>query len=104
MRFFNNLFNKPPKISKRKDAITYQIGGGWGNAINWVDKKEFDGKRSIFSVVGWKTPKPRVGDLLTCPMKSGKIARFIFKEIENTQDPPDMFFADVGFVGYERKE
>lgn len=79
------------KVRKPK---LFQMGGGWGDAINWMDTKS---RR----VVGWKTPKPQKGDFLKSPMKSGKVGIFKFGAIEHCGDPHDMFFANVKDVGYE---
>lgn len=71
----------------------YEIGGGWGNAINW--------QRYPDLVVGWQGVSPEVGDILFCKLKSGKRGVWRFKRIERQYDPPDMFFADVEPLGYE---
>ena len=81
--------------------MIYDIGGGWGDAINvrnWKDGSE------IQRVVGWKTRRPVQGDRLRIPMTSGKTALFEFVEVEYLSDPPDMFFADVKFVAYDGDE
>lgn len=75
-------------MKPRGDARRYEIGGAWGNSVQWFDVA----KRSV---VGWKEPRPRVGDILKSPMKSGRIALFVFTEVYYKHDPPDMFFGTV---------
>ena len=76
-----------------EEARTYNIGGGWGDRVQWVN---WDSRR----IVGWKQKRPRKGDILISPMESGKTAQFRFMEIEYLPDPPDMFFATVEDAGY----
>jgi hypothetical protein len=84
---------KPAEPTPRKDARTFKVGGGWGDAITWFDFK-------TGRVSGHKTPKPKVGDVLTSQMQSGKIGVFLFASVEPCGDPPDMFFGTVTPVGY----
>lgn len=88
---------------------TYAIGGGWGNHISWLNDGVADrvglddgtvgqGHRKVY---GHKSFKPRLGDLLTCQMQSGRIGIFKFVEIEYLTDPDDMFFGTVEFLEYE---
>ena len=81
-------------MKPRGDARTYETGGTWGNSIQWFDVT----KRSV---VGWRTPRPRIGDILKSPMQSGRIGLFVFTEVHYKQDPPDMFFATVEHLNYE---
>ncbi|QLF83623.1 hypothetical protein SEA_REDWATTLEHOG_120 [Gordonia phage RedWattleHog] len=53
---------------------------------------------------GWLTPRPRVGDLFTCDMKSGRVAVLRVTKMDTYVDPPDMFYADVVFDGYADQE
>jgi len=87
-------------IKLRENFNTYQMGGEWGDRIEWYDKKEFKSPRSTFTVLGWKAKTPKEGDLLLSRMQSGKTARFIFGKVKNETDPPDMFWATVYFIGY----
>lgn len=92
-------FFAPPEPRILPDARTYQMGGGWGCAINWMDDPPVvpnSGK-----VVGWKSRKPRVGDLLETKMRSGKVGTLVFTEIRPCGDPPDMFFGTVEWVKVE---
>ena len=72
---------------------TFKEGGGWGNAINWMDWEQ---RR----IVGWKTPKPQIGDILHAQMQSGQVAEFEFVSVEPCRNPQDMFFATVKDIGY----
>jgi hypothetical protein len=91
-----------PKSSKqtklvmpREGAATYQVGGGWGDRIEWLDKA------TLTRIAGWKTVKPQEGDVLTCEMQSGKTAVWLIQTVEHCGNPRDMFFADVLLVGYK---
>jgi hypothetical protein len=74
----------------------YQLGGDWGDAIGWRTRPHAADRR----VVGWQKRIPEVGDLLHAEMQSGRVGVFRFKSVRRPGDPPDMFFADVEFVGY----
>lgn len=68
---------------------------GWGDRISWsfYDKRRVDAHT---------TPRPVVGDEIRDKMASGKIARFVIRDIEYVSDPNDMWFAkleDIGYVG-----
>lgn len=76
------------------EPTVYRLGGGWGDAIEWWP---YESTR----VMGWKRCVPCVGDVLLAPMQSGKMGRYRFVKVRRPGDPPDMFFADVEFVGYE---
>ena len=76
----------------------YDTGGGWGNAINVQRWPSNEGEAA--RVVGWKSTMPREGDVLRCPMQSGKTVVGRFSKIERCRDPQDMFFADVEIIGY----
>lgn len=86
IRWLRRLFHKPPKW--RDGAKIYEIGGGWGDAINWFDWKQL-------KVVGWKTPRPKEGDELRSKMQSGGTVRFVLVNIKYERDPADMFFAQA---------
>lgn len=93
MSWLVSLFSRAPKEpTPRKNARLYQIGGMWGNAVNWSEFPK--------QVVGWKNHKPTNGDILTCEMVSGKTAVWIFEKVDLCDRPPDMFFATVSFAGY----
>jgi hypothetical protein len=84
---------------ERHAAQTYTIGGSLGDRIEWFPADQFKKPNTHFTVAGWKRRKPRVGDYLEGQFGKG-LARFQFTEIENTGDPPDMFFGTVAFIGY----
>jgi hypothetical protein len=60
--------------------------------IHWFD---YDRRR----IVG-HTGKPKVGDVFTSKMKSGKIGVFEVTKVDWQMDPRNMYFADVKDVGY----
>ena len=90
---FLEKFKKKKLVQPNLNAHRFKVGGGWGDAINWFGEKPD-------MVVGWKRKKPKVGDILECEMQSGKMGEFVFEKVDYKHDPPDMFFADVRFVGY----
>ena len=73
----------------------FEMFGGWGDRIDWQNFT----KRQI---VGWKQVKPKVGDLIKCPMESGDDGLFRVTRVEHMHDPADMFFADTEPVSYLR--
>ena len=84
---------KGRKLKKpSKEAVTFEAGGGWGDAIGYSEYP--------YRVHGWKQRKPVKGDVLTTQMKSGKMLVSIFQQIDRCGDPPDMFFAVVEPIGY----
>ena len=83
----------------------------WGNNIEWfTDPHDVTVGRirkrtiTVGKVVGWLRTKPKAGDLLSCPMQSGRTALFEFTDVEPQYNVPDMFFADVEFRKYEDEE
>lgn len=83
----------------------YTVGGHWGNAISWVNPERFNTPYDYdteFRVVGWKTPKPKVGDALKGEF-TGSWVWFEFTEVNPCYDPPDMFFAIVKPIRQELK-
>lgn len=76
--------------------------------------KTIDKLRSIFktssSIYWWPSyeamrvcghvGQPRIGDVITTKMKSGKIGVFEIVKVEWCNDPRNMYFADVKPVGY----
>lgn len=78
----------------------YEIGGGWGNKIGWMDPKQFEGPigyDTVFGVVGWKLHRPKVGDTLLGEFERSWML-FEFVTVDYKSDPPDMFFADVKII------
>lgn len=79
--------------------MRFKMGGDWGNRIQQMEwpKKDND---NLATVVGWKNPKPRVGDELEVPMESGKMLLCKFVKVKNCNSPTDMFFADIKPIRY----
>ena len=81
----------PPTPSR--PPITWDImqHQGWGDQISWFDyqRMRLTGHTPILR------PRPEPGDILLCPMQSGKIGKFRFVRLEHKSDPPDMWFADM---------
>lgn len=82
-----------------KVEANYEMGGHWGNAIQWSTEPEWnelnDNRKA--KVVGWKQRKPKVGETLMVECQRSWLI-FEFKKIEHCGDPPDMFFADVEII------
>ena len=82
----------------------FEIGGGWGNAINWnnVDWKNLNFEKDLADVVGWKTPIPEIGQTLVGEF-SKCFVKFSFTEIEPCHNPSDMFFGKVKAIEQKMK-
>lgn len=87
------LQESPHETDPLERPFTYEVGGGWGNRIEWVNW----GTRKI---KGWRAVPPKVGDFLTSAMESGRTSVFRFVTVEQSKDPPDRFDATVEDVGY----
>lgn len=84
-----------PEATRSAD---FDIGGGWGDAINWSGTEQF-GKyplapESRFDCHGWKRKKPKAGQTLKAEFARSWMI-FEFVEVKPCGDPPDMFFAVV---------
>ena len=95
------LIKKIFKYGTKKEVKIWNMWeyNTWGYAINWFN---YDAKRITGhlpdDLMGFKTIK--VGDELRAKMQSGKVARFKITKVKRCQDPPDMFFATVNYIGY----
>lgn len=80
----------------KTDAKTWNMWdhSGWGDSLHWSD---WDRRR----LYGFLKEPPKIGDILRSKMESGKIARFVFTNVEILKDPSDMFFANVSDLEYE---
>jgi len=82
-----------------KPSADFEIGGGWGNSIGWLDTKQFQKQfddESIFRVYGFKSGRklPEVGSTILGEFERSWIV-FEVVSIEWMRDPTDEFFADV---------
>lgn len=79
-------------INEETSVFHEMYTGIWGNDIEFFDHAE---RR----VVGWKTPKVKVGEFLKMKQKDG--STFVFKiiEVEYQSNPKDMFWSTVQDVG-----
>lgn len=89
-----SMVNTDPIIERDERPYVYEIGGTWGDAINFTDWK-------TGRVHGWKFRRPVVGDLVRIPCRSGKTLIGKFVTVEYANDPHDMFFGTLETVGYE---
>lgn len=102
-RLINWLFNREKPV---KEPKVFNISGTWGNAIQWSNTAQFDkwSEKTKLDVHGWKTRKPKIGDLLEAEFTDSdtgevNVLHFKFTNIDHCYDPPDMFFAKVQYVG-----
>lgn len=73
----------------------------WGDTFSITDQYEPKHRNDMRGrVTGWMSPKPSIHDILEFDMESGKTGRFRITSIKYTYDPPDMFFAEISFIGY----
>lgn len=97
IKAFFKYYEEPAGPRPRKNANTFKMWEhrGWGNSIRWmnVEKGQISGHLSY-------PHEPYKGDILLAKMQSGKIGKFIFREIEWCGNPSDMFFSTVEFAGY----
>lgn len=88
-----------PKVDHMKDfkdgkGRRFEFGGGWGDAIWFVDNAKMN------RAYGWKSKRPDDGDFLLVKMESGQTGIFRFQNVDWKTDPADMFVADTLPVGY----
>lgn len=95
---------KPPK------ELQYdcRIGGGWGCRVEWwPDSSQFEKKPfsydTVYDVVGWLTPRPKVGETLLDEFERSWML-FEFVEVKTMRDPRDMFYGKVKIRKQLRKE
>lgn len=86
------MTDEVPTVSE-VDLGVFPRDSHWGNRIVFDD---FEERR----VHGWISPRVSDGDMFGYQMKSGKVAVFKLKNVDNQTDPSDMFFAYVEDVGY----
>lgn len=72
---------------------TFKFGGTRGDAIDWQNREEH-------RVVGWKTPRPEVGDLLEGWTADGLTVILRFTQVELIENSADKFFGTIEFVDY----
>jgi hypothetical protein len=92
-----SLIEFSPRNRDHNATQHYAIGGGWGNAINWLSQEQFDKPctdETLYNVYGFKGRRPVVGDLLFSEHEQSDMI-FLFVEVEHKRDPRDMFFAKV---------
>lgn len=91
-----------PLVSAGPRVINMWEHNGWGNSVRWWTPPS--GPKLIGRIYGhMRHPKPKPGDLVACPMQSGKTALFKIRKrnYDSKTDPGDMFFADVKFIRYQ---
>lgn len=76
------------------ETSLFEIGGTWGDSIQWSGTEQFAQKQDLFHCHGHKAVHPKVGDRLKAEFKRSWIL-FEFVEVNGCSDPQDMFFAKV---------
>lgn len=73
---------------------------GWGDTMFWLEVPDFQGKGRIH---GHLHRRPQPGDRIIEAMRSGRNAIFEVQAegAKYFADPPDQYFVNVVFVGYE---
>lgn len=82
---------------KNEMNCDFDIGGGWGCHVSWLNPEEFNAdltESSVYSVYGHLPNRPSVGQTLLGDFKKSKI-KFEFISVELMSNPNDMFFAKV---------
>jgi|GEM_PF-5010750 len=80
-----------PVKDSSKGRVVFSVSGGWGDSIQiqeWPKKSN----ANLASVVGWKNPKPKNGDVLRVPCQSGKTAICKFVGGEKLWEPDGYVF------------
>ncbi len=99
MGLFSWLWSKKVEEKIEEPEIAEpEVKERWLWNQNPYDMKWHDFEKGKF--LGFRTSKPRVGDLVETKMQSGKLALSVFIKIEPQGDPQDMFFADCEHIGY----
>ena len=68
----------------------------WGDNIKVINSDDME----KITIAGWLTKPPDVGDSIHFRMNSGKVAAYGVASVDDCDDPPDMFFADLEFTNY----
>jgi hypothetical protein len=85
------------KINNQLMEADYYLGGSWGDKIQLLEPEKMsslDLNNDTVPVVGWKSPRPSVGQTLCGEFEKSWI-KFEFVNVRLCADPQDMFFADV---------
>lgn len=81
-----------PQVPPEDVLGVFPTQSAWGNRIKFRD---FENR----TVTGWITPHIEDGDLFGYQMQSGRIAVFRLINVDNQDNPSDMFFADAIDIG-----
>ena len=102
IKLWRNFFTVNEKIilNKLKNQevriINMHNHNGWGDRISWFSFE----KRSVS---GHMEAQPKVGDVMTCELASGRVGAFVFIDVRQCSDPRDMFFGTVKDLDYADK-
>jgi len=96
--FFRRFFVKqtPLKLGKGENSY-FSIHSGWGDHIDFIS---YDKESGIGEITGHLPILPRNGNILRAYSESKKIMLFEIFDMKFFNDPYDMFFAKVKFLGY----
>ncbi|MFI7191446.1 hypothetical protein ACIBQ0_17065 [Nocardia nova] len=98
--FARTIAASAPKPSRPRATYRMADHSRWGDNIEWFRMPNESGQGRIH---GHMRQRPQPGDHIVCPMKSGKDGIFEVMADGNNYpyDPPDQFFVNVMFAGYE---
>lgn len=111
-KYWNRLMNAEEEEPKGDDYIfvkddfkLYELGGTWGNKIQFLDFSPGERKQDVCGwkpfVIGVGDTRPNKGDVLKATMQNGIITVWVFQSVKYESNPDDMFFAEVVFGGYD---
>jgi len=83
----------------------YVYGGGWGNSIEFSSMRSFTDANlntDVLNVYGHKQIIPRVGQTMLMEDKNSFIL-FEFVEVDEVENPREMFFGKVKAIDREMK-
>ena len=92
---FQNVFKKKIQLTGR--IIDMNEHSYWGDSIYFSN---LEARR----ITGHMPNRPVVGDVLVVIEDGKRRAGYIVVKMEYMSDPPDMFFGNVSFIGYEERK
>lgn len=114
-KYWNGLIGKEEEKGDDYDFVKdnftlYELGGGWGNKISFLDYEPGIAEQRVYGFKnGMFGPgRPQKGDLLKVEFKNTNTGEptdtaWVFVSVRLESNPPDMFFADVKYLGGEDK-
>jgi hypothetical protein len=95
----DNMLRDAENLNPHKDQKVHDYTRqGWGHTLGSFKWDQVE--PGVFKVDGFGLGV-QTKDLVRLGMQSGKVARFEVLEIRYESNPKDMFWATIGFIGYE---